>query len=42
MFLADYISRQIKYLDLDDYGNSWDVISEDLSQQIDRNTLGSL
>lgn len=23
----------------DDYGNSWDVISEDLSQQIDRNTL---
>jgi photosystem II stability/assembly factor-like uncharacterized protein len=22
-----------------DYGNSWDVISEDLSQQIDRNTL---
>ena len=23
----------------DDYGNSWQVISEDLSQQIDRNTL---
>ena len=23
----------------DDYGNSWEVISEDLSQQIDRNTL---
>ncbi|MEM6718162.1 MAG: glycosyl hydrolase [Bacteroidota bacterium] len=23
----------------DDYGNSWDVISDDLSQQIDRNTL---
>jgi photosystem II stability/assembly factor-like uncharacterized protein len=23
----------------DDYGNSWSVISEDLSQQIDRNTL---
>ncbi len=23
----------------DDYGNSWNVISEDLSQQIDRNTL---
>lgn len=23
----------------DDYGNSWDVISEDLSQQINRNTL---
>ncbi|WP_115461763.1 VPS10 domain-containing protein [Winogradskyella aurantiaca] len=23
----------------DDYGNSWDVISEDLSRQIDRNTL---
>ncbi len=23
----------------DDYGNSWDVISEDLTQQIDRNTL---
>ena len=29
----------IKYFRSDDYGNSWNVISEDLSQQIDRNTL---